>query len=95
MPINKYQIAQSTYDNNNCVGRLIIDSEGNKSQTSTGHDILETVIQVSGALFQIPFAKEVFNTLDNIFCGPKCRTRRSNRAKGIGVITNYQRPTVF
>jgi len=95
MAINKYQIAQSSYDNNNCVGKVIRDNSGNPIyETSTGHDIAQGLFSAAGT-FGLPFANEIFSILDNIFCGSKCRLRRANRAKGIGMISNYKRPTVF
>jgi hypothetical protein len=95
MPLNRYQIAQSSY-NDNCVGRIIRDSSGNPvSETSTGHDIIQTIFETGGALLQVPFAKEIFGILDNIFCGPKCRARRGTRAQGIRGVTQINRPTVF
>lgn len=96
MPLNRYQIAQSTYNGNNCVGRIIRDSSGNPvSETSTGHDVIQSVFEVGGSLLQIPFAKEIFGVLDNIFCGPKCKARRGSRAQGIKGITQVNRPTVY
>jgi len=46
-------------------------------------------------LLQVPFAKEIFGILDNIFCGPKCRARRGTRAQGIRGVAQINRPTVF
>jgi len=80
---------------NNSFGRIIRDSSGNPvSETSTGHDIFQALFEGGGALLQIPFAKEIFGILDNIFCGPKCRARRGTRAQGIKGIPQFNRPKV-
>jgi len=95
MPLNKNQISQSSYYNNNCVGKVIRDNSGKPIyETSTGHDVAEALFSAAGT-FGLPFANQIFSLLDNIFCGPKCRLRRANRARGIGSISNNRRPTVF